>query len=163
MFDVQQCDNYWEGILLHSVGRPGIMTALPVSGWMSTVSDFKLWPFLHTSLSIYGWWKFICFCKWLCSYKFERIALYCYTLQDSCDRAGVWLVYNNWICLQGTIICLTACDAGPFPYFCYRFDKRSMNISCKFLLSATFFSMHFFFLFFFFKFWTSTQLFWKQI
>jgi len=36
------------------------------------------------------------------------------------------LVYSNWICLQETIICLTAGDAGSFQYFCYRYDKRSM-------------------------------------
>lgn len=108
--------------------------------WLNvrTVSGIKLWPFLHTSLSVYSWWKFSCFCKWLCSHKFERIAVYCCTLQDSCDRAGEWLVYNNWICFQQTIICLTACDAGSFPYFYYRYDKRSMNIFCRFLLSATF-------------------------
>jgi hypothetical protein len=127
--------------------------------WLNvrTVSDIKLWPFLHTSLSVYSWWKFSCFCKWLCSRKFERIAIYCCTLQDSCDRAGVRLVYNNWICLQETVICLTACDAGSFPYFCYSYNKRSTNIFCTFLLSATFFIAYIY------EFWTSTHLLWKQI
>lgn len=117
--------------------------------WLNvrTVSDIKIVAissYIHLIVQLV---KFSCFCQWLCSCKFERIAIYCCTLQDYCDRAGIWLVYNNWICLQETIICFTACDAGSFPHFCYRYDKRSMNIFCMFLLSATFLNTYTFFFF----------------